>query len=722
MKKNFLLKEALLYTIGFFLTLILLLKIMHLHAYPITLPRLYLSDALFSSAIVKSIIDTGWYLENIFLSAPGVLNFADYPMSDGASMLIIKLFAFVSHNFIIVLNCFYFFTFFMTTLVSLFVFRKFGLNRIFSLIASLLFTFLPYHMLRGEGHLFLNAYYVIPIYTLLIFSIYSHTASKKLFTRKNLILSFIACVFAASSGLYYAFFACYLLLVAGLFTSINARLWQPLIKTLVIVSFIVCTILVNTAPTIIHHTTYGANAAIATRSPAESEEVALKISQLLLPVDQHRIAFLREFKKSYSTSAPLINENRYATLGIIGSLGFLILISLLFIRESRYTNPLFHLSRLNIAAILLGTVGGFSSLFAYIISPSIRSYNRISIFIAFFALLSFFIVLQWAIKKWKPQQLKRYSYLLAAVIFLIGIFDEVASINVGPNYDAMKPNLQSDAHFVSEIEKRLPKNSMVFQLPVAGFPENPKINDMLDYELFKGYLHSHHLRWSYGALRGRSTFEWQQKISEMPLSRMVDSLVYTGFLGIYIDRRGFQDHAAQLKKELSQKLKQEPLVSENNDLFFFDLRGYKQRLQKTMTASVWDAHVRELKNTLLITQNWENGFYPLEKNNEANWHWSQQHGVVRLVNLGSKPLTINISFQVLTANTEDAMLELSGDLLNTKMGINNTPQLVSKQVILTPGMHRIYFNTNATKSADDSDTRKLHLKVNNFEVRLINAP
>ena len=48
--------------------------------------------------------------------------------------------------------------------------------------------------------------------------------------------------------------------------------------------------------------------------------------------------------------------------------------------------PVDGLVTLNLAALLLATTGGLGAVFGFAVSPLIRCYNRMSIFIAFFAL------------------------------------------------------------------------------------------------------------------------------------------------------------------------------------------------------------------------------------------------------------------------------------------------------------------------------------------------
>ena len=68
-----------------------------------------------------------------------------------------------------------------------------------------------------------------------------------------------------------------------------------------------------------------------------------------------------------------------------------------------------------------------------------------------------------------------------------------------PNPQARESLWRSDGAFVAAIERQLPKNAMVFQLPVVDFPEHSAIERLSADDLIKeGYLHSKTLRWSAG--------------------------------------------------------------------------------------------------------------------------------------------------------------------------------------------------------------------------------
>ena len=82
---------------------------------------------------------------------------------------------------------------------------------------------------------------------------------------------------------------------------------------------------------------------------------------------------------------------------------------------------------------------------------------------------------------------------------------------------------------------------MIYQLPYHPYPEWGVVNEMNDYDLFVGFLHSKTLKWSYGNIKGRTEDEWAENVSEMSEKEMVKYLKEQGFAGIYIDRRAYTD-------------------------------------------------------------------------------------------------------------------------------------------------------------------------------------
>jgi hypothetical protein len=559
------------------------------------IPFAYEGDALLFYAWTKTIIETGWVFNNSLIGAPYGLELYDFPFNNTLDVLLIKIISLFSSNAILVENLFYLLTFPLTTLTSMIVFRHFKIDYAYSLLGSLLFTFMPYHFLRGVSHLNLSSYFMVPLMAMVILWIFSDELhlfksnddlrAKSLLSDYKLIASMLICVLSGIVYFYYSYFFCLFLFIAGVSSSISTRKKAPLITSILLILLVFAVVVLNQSPSIMYQYQNGNNPEVAIRSPAETEIYGLKITQLLLPINGHRIPAFAKLKHLYGITAPLVNENYTASLGIICSLGFLFLIGFIlfgnFIASSKseyYLAILSRLSVLNLSAVLFATIGGFSSLNAYILLAQFRAVNRISIFIAFFSIFAVLIILKYISNKYiKNARSNELIYIIACFLLLVGMFDQTSDFFV-PSYASIKEEYLIDENFVNSIDAIMPENSMIFQMPNVPFPESAPIYKMIDYtHLRGGYLHSKDLRWSYGAMKGRTGGNWQRLVAGMSIDDMIKTLSQFGFSGIYVDSYGYKDGGAKLLSNIMQILEVRPIVSDNKRLYFFDMTKYSQQ-------------------------------------------------------------------------------------------------------------------------------------------------
>jgi len=157
-----------------------------------------------------------------------------------------------------------------------------------------------------------------------------------------------------------------------------------------------------------------------------------------------------------------------------------------------------------------------------------------------------------------------------ALIIVLGALDQ-ASPALLPKPQDRAALWRRDGAFVSTIERRLPKNAMVFQLPVADFPEHGAVEELSAHDLIKeGYLHSKTLRWSAGGIRGRSG-EWQWPAFDLSTRMLVRGLAAIGFSAITVDRNGFADHGDH-RVALLTTLLGPPIADDGMHLLAWDLR------------------------------------------------------------------------------------------------------------------------------------------------------
>ena len=689
-------------------------------------PLSYNGDALLHATFIKGIIDNGWYWQNNYIGAPGGLKMYDYPAVDTVPILIIKFITLFTSNPFLALNLFYLLTFPFVTISALFVFRQFNFSYGTSLVSSLLYTFMPYHFMRGESHLFLSAYYLVPLVVMVLLWV----VSGKLFrsdtgegstpglnlTRHELVLSIVICILVGSSGLYYPFFSCFFLFIAGVLAYARFKSLRAVVPAAVLTGVIVVTTVINVSPTLYYRYKHG-DAGVTLRGPSEAETYSLKIAQLVLPITGHRIGALRVRKDLYNTS-PLVNENDTASLGFVGTIGFVALFAFLFLGSRRNVvdpaqpGTLLHdLSLLNLAAVLLGTIGGIGSLVAYLAFPGIRSYNRISIFIGFFALFAFSIGTDRILGKIGIQTTRRLAFFVALLFLLVlGVLDQTGRHNI-PNYNEVNVSFSSDAAFVENIERVVP-GGMIFQLPYVPFPEYPRFNRMIDYDHFRGYLHSHRLRWSYGVMKLREWDRWQRELIDLPTNQFVEALAFSGFHGLYVDRNGYGDNGQSKEAELSGALGVSPTVSPDGRLVFFDMTSFNQRLRQQHSQD-WAQQQDLALHPLFL--DWGGGFSGLESSGDKTWHWSSETGELRFSNNAERPRTVTLDMAFATGHKEESDLVLSG-LISEQLKVNDNPRAYSKTITIPPGSQVIRFTSNARRVDAPLDPRVLIFRIENFRL------
>jgi hypothetical protein len=174
-------------------------------------------------------------------------------------------------------------------------------------------------------------------------------------------------------------------------------------------------------------------------------------------------------------------------------------------------------------------------------------------------------------------------YGIMGLILLVGILDQTNASFV-PNYSSVRQEYSSDDNFVHQIEAIMPENAMIYELPYMPYPETPPRKKLIGYDLFKGYLHSTDLKWSYGSIKGREGDLWEQNITKMPMSEMLGTLSSRGFDGIYVDSYGYEDSGKNITTELSGSLGVTPIVSNDKRLFFFDMTDYNKKIQANTTS------------------------------------------------------------------------------------------------------------------------------------------
>src|SRR5271167_1223709 len=614
-----------------------LVRIYHLFSIDLRIPFGWVSDNNFAQMLVKNFVRGGHYYINPLLGAPGQQELYDFPMPVWVHFFILAVIKLFTHNAGLAINLLYLMSFPLSAVTCLYAFRRLGISPGFATAGAVLFAFLPFHLLRGEGHLIYSCYYLVPFMCLVAVWVgmgrdilrpqHGLGLLRKLGIDRDGAIALATCFLVGWDNPYYAFFGAFLLLVAALLGWLRFGNRRAPVTAVILLIVIISSVGTALSPNILYVHEHGPSR-VAKRMPVESEMYGMTVIQLLSPVTNHRIPFLAKWKERYNSQAVLVNENDTASLGAIGAVGFLSLFVCLFKRDCE--PMLYCLAILCFSATLLGTMGGFGAIFSFVVSPQLRDFNRISIYIGFLCIAATMAIIDktFAERAFAGRDFLRFI-LIPVMVVVLGIHDQVPKRLMANRKDVEKL-FRQDEEFVRRIELLVPARSMIFQLPYFPFPEMWRINNIVDYDELKGYLHSDSLRWSYGSMATRPSDLWTATVSAEPLDRMLHTITAAGFAGLYVDRNGYKDHGSALETQLRSLLGHEPIVGEDGRLSFFPLDHTAITFLRQQITPQKSDDADKLLHPLIVDVG--SGCWGREGSDAYNWHWCGAEGEIILAN------------------------------------------------------------------------------------------
>jgi phosphoglycerol transferase len=577
-----------------------------------------------------------------------------------------------------------------------------------AIVVSVLYAFLPSRLIKGEGHLFLDVFYQVPPALLVVLWVCGDdppvTRDPRRgnlpgleFRRPRTWIALGICAVSALMSIYYAFFTACLLLAGGAWASITRRTARNAIAGVALAGTIVGCLAVSSLPTLVYQARHGPNPSVNQRTSGEAEVYGMKIAQLLLPVPGHRIPALRRLRQAYDDRAPLSGENGVTSLGFVGGFGFLVLLGLA-LAKPRATKPgedrLRTLAALNLVAVLLATIGGFGSLIATLLSPQIRTYSRMNVFIGFFSLVAVAVLLD----RLQARRPRAAPFVLSLVLGL-GLLDQVSPRVVRP-YAATKSAYRVDAALVGSIEAAVPAGTIVFELPYVSFPEQPEpVHRVSSYELLRPYLHARSLRWSFPAMRGRPGDDWAATVSGQTPQAMLEALAFAGVGGVLVNRDGYVDDAATLEAALTIELGVDPILSPDRRKAFFALRN--------------DRPPRAMATPPKLGVRWGKGFFDEEREPGRSFRWVEAEAEMRIINPGRAALPARLR-ATFAAARPPAQIEVQGDLVSTRLTLTRDGAPFVAEVEVPPGAHTVRFHCDGARADAPEDSRVLIWRAENF--------
>lgn len=676
----------------------------------LNIPFEYGHDAFLVTVPIKTMVEEGWWYESAHLGAPMKMEFYDYPSSPNLHIAILKVMALFESNAFRLVNYYFLLSFPLIAICTLAAFKAWRLGVWPSVVLTLLFTLSPYHFWRGIAHLWLGVYFTVPLAMILIAWLVQDRAGflidgdrgtwrSRFFSRPSLI----AIAICASLGFdfpYYPIFAAFILLVMGPFVAYRLSSWRPLVRSVGLIGLIACFFVANLLPNLVYRVQHGKNYSetLATiRHWSHAEMFGLKIAPMLLAAENHPLKSWDRKRQKYLEGTVAYSSGSSQALGSTAALGFLALVGWLLVRQNRGRKEsdqvMDSMSIMNVACLLLATVGGFSAVANLLSIGVLRGYDRISIFIMFFALVPIGLgMMRW--QSWASlRKSRQVAYACSLVLIAgVGMFEQSRYCRMpGPTQIA---EYNSDKNFVDMIARDTGDAGRIFQYPVQNFLSQAGPAIRWDpYTHFRGYAHSSTLTWSFGAVVGRAPAQVQNWIDALPPAQAVETLALMDFGGIYVDRKLYDDNGDKFEAALKETLKREPVMSEDNRFCYFSLKEYTAGLASKYSAEELAAR-RDAAQHPLIAE-WDSidaeEVYPTER-----FRWCQGKSArLCLINLGKSPKSLQVKFSVATSQDPDAQLTIKGLGQNEKLPIGTTPKLVERNFVVPPGTHIIKFLSDA---------------------------
>ncbi len=404
-----------------------------------------------------------------------------------------------------------------------------------------------------------------------------------------------------------------------------------------------------------------------------------------------------------ATGFPGENESASARLGTVGSLGFLGLLAYAVGSVSGLVRKeharLAAAAALTLVSLLLAQVGGFGSLFSVLVSPDIRAYNRIFVFIAFFSLLAAGCGLErlqaWVISRCPARPgLVRGGLLL---LLLVAVFDQATTVGMQSVYPENTRQFDVHREFVGRVESRLPRGAMVFQLPHTGMPLEKGATRMAVYDQGHAYVHSRSLRWSWGAMIGRNG-NWQAGIQTLSPRALVRTLVLAGFSGVWIDRYGYAAppgrgrEAAPARPGLEAAVilaaGEEPETSLDGRYVFVGLESVRRRLVAELGPEGWALERERVLRPPLVPR-YREGFGEEEGDETRVWRSCGPRGRIVVMNPVDREREVLLSARIFPGGTGSKKIEISSSQFDDVVTATAPEGLAYRQTAFLPARRRL---------------------------------
>lgn len=683
----------------------------------LSVPFSYWGDTVWFTVPIKGMVDNGWVYTIPQLSAPFELSAAAFPSMTHTDWLVMKVVSLFTTEPGAILNLFWFCSVVFSAWTSMLALKLLGAEAWLAAVVGVIYATLPFALLRNVVHISL-VYYCVPLLCLMV--VWIAQGCPRPMSRWVRWFGWFAAIAQGLNYIYYSFFVLLLLGFAGWLGSARIRSWRPIKEASVVGALILAVASINLVPSFYSWHVHGKPPDMGYKSSVEAEIYGLKIRKMLAPNDANQLpGFSHWGKLDTSTSFPNENENLTARLGPMAAVGmvflFMVILGLIRLKDNQEADVIKPMAAICIFAVLFATVGGLGAIFNLII-VEFRTYNRISVFIAFFALAA--VALWWQSCYRAAASTRKRALLAFGLVCLVSIslYDQLLDFrhlrNQRPSQEAQTEQLRA---LVKQVESVVPSGSSVFQLPITGFPPDGGKERMLPYDHGRAYIASTSLRWSWPSFSQRHR-AWQNQLAGLEGAELAEALVLSNFRLVWLDRFGYADNGEKIKFSLIGAGAEEVLPDVHPRYVILDMHRIVDRLKRELGDEKFEQRRRDYLDVPRMDVS--EGFYFLEHNQEERpFYWSQKKSALVITNFAEVPRAFELSFFV--AAGKPGTLKISAGNQKVSIAVTGVPRTTAIPLTFAPGEKLLVRFEGDMGRADlpPGETRDLHFYIMDMKLR-----
>lgn len=640
----------------------------------LALPLSYSGDSIYTYYIGVHVTHHFLSYTEARLGAPFQQETYDFPYAPNAAQtLSIFVLSHLSHNPVLAVNlCLV--LMFAAAGVSAFAVTHALLQSVpRAMLVGLLFGGLHFLYVRHVTHLAATQIFVAPPIFYVCYRVFRDGGWRP---SKGLIA--LMATIGASFVTYIAF-AGVMLGSLSVITAVRSANWRPLARTALLLIVMTGTSAIFLSPALVHRIEHGPNFAMTTQStpPHTLDQYALRLVDVVLPPPERlRAAPAGLERLSVYQAAQIGGQSAYS--GVLAGVGLLALVVTMGSTALGERRALGSFTALFLVlAILWAVPGGLDALLALPL-PQIRSYHRISVFIAFAAFLNVGLLLELVAKR--ARRLGGFAATSSLAAF--GLWDQEFAAPREPN-----ERWESDKRFFGDLERRFPAGVAMLCLPRQIFPESVGPGTIEGYDGLRPYLHTKAMRFSYGALEGTPAAYWHEPMDDFVGKVDVDALLArahgAGFRAILVDRAGITDTNRPFFNKLPQTLRPVAIASSRYDVY--DLGSSDLARGVTREAPIESrAHA-----------SYGDGFYWPEMDGKHRWAWAANRATLWLENFEGTPRQALVRFHAVCGYQHGGHLSVHANGVEQTFECPSTGADLSLHLKLPPGRSDMRLSTDA---------------------------